>query len=325
MADLDNLAEQFLKEVPNFSSLEVEEKANSLIHWMWSQGFVGTPPDRYRALKNAYIGMTIRSVRSALPLTLVAIFCAIARRVGLHARACAYPGHVYAIVMDSPFSPDSSLDDRTKYRYYDLFDSKDNPAVSRESLISLLPPDEPSLITRYLSPSSTAELVTRMSQNIIVTLQLSEAELLQNNHGYPHVCEHSALYAALTAMVILGATRVTRHVVEHMMRRVPADFPMDVRFLEEEMVPRVGEEKQKKMLENVCAALRAEDAEMKPVCRRDTEENLAVMVPFPSSCLSCHASLAKQLVVAWVFERGRERDRTALVEVVRPMVRRLIL
>jgi len=181
--------------------------------------------------------------------------------------------------MDCPFASDSTQDDRSKYLYYDLFNDRENPAVSRDRLITFLgsQADDSSLIARYISPSSTAELVTRMAQNIIATLQLTEAELLQNNHGYPHVCEHSALYAALTAMVIMGATRVTRHVVEHMMRRVPADFPMDVRFLEEEMVPRISDEKQRKMLENVCAALRAEDAETKPVFRRDTDENKAVM------------------------------------------------
>lgn len=267
VADIDGLAAAFLAATPKFSSfVETEEKAVTLIKWMWSQGFSGfngAQMVRYRALKNVFIGLTIRTIRTAIPLTLVAIFCAIARRVGITAHPCAYPGHVLAIVEDPTTG---------RYQYYDVFRGPDkDPRADRANLLEGLTPDQ----LKVLAPASVSAMVIRAAQNLISTLQLQPMELLEVNRGYPNICEHSALYAALTAMVVLSVARPSMQVVEHMTRQIPADFPMDVRFLEEELLPRV-DVSGRQFLENVCGALRADT--LPPVSRRDNPENRSVLV-----------------------------------------------
>ena len=269
---LDDLAAEFLAATPEFTKLEkTEEKSVKLITWMWSKGFKGCPAEHYRALKNVFIGLTLRTVRSAIPLTLVAIFCALARRVGLTAYPCGYPAHVLAIV-ESP--------EDEEYQYYDLFTGPgSHPRMEKARLVENFMPGEN--IAVFLAPATVSSMVIRAAQNIIATLQLRPAERPGDNiSGYPEVDEHSTLYAALTAMVILRPKSgpIPPSIVEHMIQQIPSDFRMDVRFLEEELLPRVANKNFRDMTENVCGALRAEDTTPRNVARRNSPENQGVMV-----------------------------------------------
>ncbi|KAA8909794.1 Hemimethylated DNA-binding protein YccV like-domain-containing protein [Sphaerosporella brunnea] len=266
--DIDGLAMSFLATAPEFKTLCTEEKAIKLVHWMWDQGFKGTPAERYRALKNVFVGLTIRTIRTAIPLTLVTIFCAIARRVGLIAHPCGYPGHVLAIVED----PEDG-----EYQYYDLFPGPgSHPRTDRARLIEGFADD--SVASSLVAPATVSNMVIRAAQNIISTLQLPPPDREEQNNGYPEVCEHSTLYAALTAIVLLKQTGpISMHVIEHMTQQIPADFPMDVRFLEEELLPRIVDYRGRTLLENVCGALRAEDTMPRTVWRRDCPENHRVL------------------------------------------------
>jgi F-box protein 21 len=273
--DIDDLATSFLATTPEFESFDTEEKAIRLIHWMWDQGFKDTPAEHYRALKNVFIGLTIRTVRTAIPLTLVAIFCAIARRVGLVAHPCGYPNHVLAIVED----PEEG------YQYYDLFPGPDRLSrLDRSRLIEMAGGEN--VASSSITPATVSSMAIRAAQNIITTLQLPPAQRVEQNRGYPEVCERSTLYAALTAMVVLNqAGPVSLPVVEHLAQQIPADFPMDVRFLEEELLPRVVDPAGRRLLENVCGALRAEDTMPRTIWRRDCPENQRVLVRSIYLCL----------------------------------------
>jgi len=264
VADIDDLAAAFLAATPAFSSfVDTEEKAATLIKWMWEQGFRGTPV-QYRALKNVFVGLTIRKIRTAIPPTLVAIFCGIARRVGIIAHPCAYPGHVQAIVED----PETG-----QYQYYDVFHGPGEDLRKKARLMEGLSPDQ----LKLLVPASVSAMVIRVAQDLITTLQLQPTERVEVNRGYPEICEHSALYAALTAIVVLSIAKPSMQIIEHMMQQIPAGFLMDVRFLEEELLPRVNISG-RQLLENVCGALRAVDTTPLPVSRRDNPENRSVLV-----------------------------------------------
>lgn len=272
---LDGLATSFLATNPGFHALKnTEEKSVRLITWMWDQGFKGCPAEHYRALKNVFIGLTIRTVRTSIPLTLVAIFCALARRVGLVAYPCGYPSHVLAIV-EAP--------EDEEYQYYDLFAGPGtHPRTEKARLVEGFAPGE--AISAFLAPATVTSMVFRAAQNIIATLQLRPAERPGRGvSGYPEVCEHSTLYAALTAMVILKPfhEQISETVIEHMTQQIPSDFPMDVRFLEEELLPRITIPRARRLLENVCGALRAEDTMPRIVSRRNTPENQSVLVTCP--------------------------------------------
>jgi len=263
LADIDGFATAFLAATPEFSGLDAEEKAVTLIRWMWEQGFRKTNAVQYRALKNVFVGLTIRTVRTAIPLTLVTIFCGIARRVGIIAYPCAYPRHVLAIVEDPTTG---------QHKHYDIFQgSSGDPRTDKARLMEHLAPEE----FKALAPASVSSIVTRAAHNLVTSLQLVSMRRAEVNHGYPEICEHSALYGALTALVVLGITEPSMQIVEHMTRQIPADFPMDVRFLEEELLPRVSTSG-RQLLENVCGALRADT--LSPASRRDSPENKSVLV-----------------------------------------------
>jgi F-box protein 21 len=265
--DLDNFAAQFLSVTPDFEAFSTEERATALITWMWAQGFKGTCAGHYCALKNVFVGMTIRTIRTATPLTLVAIFCALARRVGLKAHPCGYPSHVLAIVEE----PNTG-----EYQYYDIFPGTGaDPRKDRARLIDNFIGDTQTLST-ILSPARTSLMIARAAQNIFNALQLPATERIAQNYGYPDICERATLYAALTAMAVLkpGPGPVTSEVVRQLTEQIPLNYPMDVRLLEEEL-PK-GDDRV--LVENVCGALRAEDSTPRAVYTRYSSENKHVLV-----------------------------------------------
>lgn len=269
--ELDELATQFLSHTPKFKTFSVQEKAQELIMWMWSSGFWGAAADRYRALKNTFIGMSLKpGYRTSIPLTLVTIFIALARRVGFTAHACSFPGMMYARVDSADGTP----------TFYDIFNkSKETCGVVSEAQLaahSILVGD--GLAATYRRPARTLDLVLRMASNIIHTLQLPTINRLMASNGYPPIYETSAMYAAVTAIVILNPNFVRQHIVPHLTQSISNTFPMDVRFLEEELLPCVAAEPEKDSLRKVCNALRAEDSTPKTAWRRDNPETCGVEV-----------------------------------------------
>ncbi|TGZ80158.1 YccV-like-domain-containing protein [Ascodesmis nigricans] len=261
---LDELAQRFLQETADFHAFSIPEQAEALTRWLWKEGYVDIPVNRYLALKNLFIGLTMRSVHSARPTTLVAIFCSIARRIGLTAHPCAPHNHAYAIVQDE--NGDSL--------YYDVFcTSRRAPLITTEEIAARIPDRQ--LWPAFLQPAGACLMVNRTAQALLHCLQRPALDLTQHNHGYPRICTKAALQAALTSIVMLSSAPLSPQIVTELTHFV-TKHPMDVRFLEEEVVPRVSGQEQRAMLENVCNAMRCEDSEVKTGSTRDTKENSAV-------------------------------------------------
>lgn len=294
LSDFDSLSQLFLSQTPEFYLLETSEKALALITFLWEQGFKACPLGHYRAMKNQFIGLTMRTVRTAIPLTLVAIFCAVARRVGMKAYPCGFPNHMLAIVeaegneavsvscasasagagaTAGKSSPTTAANPAAvNYQYYDLFCSPNrHPRLDKQRLLDDLSTHDPSLIPYLLSPSPILNIVLRQARNIINTCQLtSRAEADVINIGYPSINHTYALYSAIAAHVILKPG-YSHNYVTQMSEICNSYLPMDVRFLEEEILPTVPEGREKGMLTNVVGALRAQDEMPRTVARRDGE------------------------------------------------------
>jgi F-box protein 21 len=271
MKEFDSLTAEFLSATPKFDILDIQAKARALIRWMWKSGFKGASAERYRALKNMFIGMSLRpGLRTSIPLTLTAIFVAIARRAGFIAHACTLPGMVYLRVDAADGTP----------TFYDIFNVnfQTSGEVVETQLVAHSTLAGENLGLSYRRPAPTSELVLRMAGNIVHTLQLPHINRLMASNGYPPVYEHSAIYAALTAMVILNPTFARQHIVSHLTHQIPMQFPMDVRFLEEELLPRIDGKLERESLINVCNALRAEDSTPRSVWKRDNPETCGVEV-----------------------------------------------
>src|SRR5205823_8347529 len=122
----------------------VLQRAKKLAAFMRVEGFEGCTYEKYHELENSFMGFSIRHSRNTLPIISSAIFCALATRIGLRAYPCAFPYHVYTVVVD----------EKETFIYMDPFRNADE--VLRDELESRLRdmgiPSTASNVDQYLRP-----------------------------------------------------------------------------------------------------------------------------------------------------------------------------
>lgn len=261
-ACIDNLAKEVIRETPDFASLSTRHQSLTLASFLRARDFKGVSDDAYQALRNSFIGIALKNPdHESLPLISVAIYCCIAKRLGLDARPCGYPFHVYGLV----FAPkDKTLDGgylsssrEAEYMYIDPFRSE--MEVSEQTLRSKLR-DMGIPATKhwaFLRDSSTRELVLRTAKNImnsVQTIRQAEAGLYQGSPSHPpswlstHPDMDNAFYGTLWAMLILGAqpdettnavtiTTRRRQYLPYLCEHFQQHFPWDVTLMEEYVTP----------------------------------------------------------------------------------------
>ena len=250
---LDNLADQFRFQHPHFSDMKPRELATAVIAFMRRVGFTGASYENYHAFRNSFIGICLDSCRATLPLTTVAIFCALGCRLGLDVKPCELRYHAVAIVTDHS---DPTLSPEKRISFWDPY--KSHLEVFKSDLehqLRLVGVYRP-----YLVPSNTKDLVIRVSRNILTSERVADRD-------HAHEPERrAALYAALTAKVICG-TQASTQSLERMCTLMQSDFYMDVGFFENDM-SRLIELDDRLLLTNICNAVRKEDATPKKPMRR---------------------------------------------------------
>lgn len=258
--DLDRLAQGLLTEHADFHSFNTRAKASTLALYLRNQGFQGVPDTSYRALRNSFIGLVLQSpTHQSLPLISVAIFCAMAQRVGLDARPCGFLFHVYCLVyapaqhtLDGAYKPSSTgpLDSM----YLDPFRSSDE--VHQGDLLRVLrdmgvPSSEHST---FLSDTTTREMVLRTARNIMNSVQTIRQTQV-GVHGistawldaYPDM--DSAFYSTLWAMLLLGpgedgtagslasVSARRRQYLPYLLEHFQTHVAWDVALLEQYVIP----------------------------------------------------------------------------------------
>ncbi|KAI0012370.1 hypothetical protein F4779DRAFT_568378 [Xylariaceae sp. FL0662B] len=110
---LDNIASRFRSSHTNFNQMTTRQRAVALVRWLHSHNMTGLDDpagQTYYYLRNCLIGRALRDDQHpSLPIISVAIYSALALRLGMEAYPCALPCHFHAIVL-SP--PGMSLDNR---------------------------------------------------------------------------------------------------------------------------------------------------------------------------------------------------------------------
>jgi F-box protein 21 len=312
---IDGLAKGFMKEFPDFHDLSSRMKASTLASYLRDQGFEGVTNTSYRALANSFIGLVLSSsTHESLPLISVAIYCALARRVGLDARPCGYPGHVYTLVyaprnydLDGLYKPTSSsvLD----HMFLDVFRGCNE--VTRGELKRTLremgvPTSEHNF---FLSPTTTREMVLRTARNIMTSVQT----MRQNQAGVRGLqatwLTHrpdmdNAFYATIWAMLILGYTTEGSSISSPMTRRrqylpyllehFQTHFPWDITLLEHYVIPMFEGQPEGRRLQQFLHAMDQTDAVPKPVLSRDDK---SVNVKFKVGQLFQHKRYSYEGVV----------------------------
>ena len=223
---LDDIADNFQKNFSEFHDLTLREKAVSLARYVRMQNLVGLSNGEdvhYHDLQNNFIGHALREERhTSLPLISVAIYCSIARRLGLDTGPCCFPFHVIAVVRS----------EEQESFYFDPFQSAEEIPIS--SLITQLESMGASQhdFEKLLGIAPTTHVVGRCARNIITSIQTLPRVL----GGDLRPSTESAFYAALWALLIipsvtdedglsLGQTAYLPVIIDHLQTHFPTGTP----------------------------------------------------------------------------------------------------
>lgn len=177
---LDKLAVSFKEMHSDYQELGIRTKALTLASFLRAHDFRGVAQDdEYHNLPNNFIIRALNDPNHpALPLVCVAIYCALATRIGLNAKPCGFPMHVYAIVeqdgdrnLDGGPLSDSAERERM---YIDPF--REEVEVPSSHLTSQLNSMGASGVASesLLGPASTTEITLRTSRNIMHSVRMAQ-------------------------------------------------------------------------------------------------------------------------------------------------------
>jgi F-box protein 21 len=287
--DLDNMAKEVEAEHPEFRKLSTRQKATTLVQFMRDKGFRGVGEDSYRALRNSFIGLVLRSAgHESLPLITVAIYSALASRLGMDARPCGFIFHVYCIVyapddydLEGKYKPTRGSD--RDYMYLDPFRSTDE--INQNDLVRTLremgipAPQHKD----FLSPATTMEMTMRTGRNIMTSVQtirhteLGNGAVPQAVAAYPDI--ESSFYAVIWAFLFLNESTAgtgegavpdnrRRQYLPYLLNHFNTHCPWDISLLIKYVIPLFNEEPEQERLFNYIRTLNIEDSIPKPVSHR---------------------------------------------------------
>ncbi|KAF3912795.1 hypothetical protein AA313_de0200100 [Arthrobotrys entomopaga] len=266
---LYSMSLDILRTYRDFSEFTIQEKAVAIVRYMRSSGFLGCSHEGFHNLVNCFMGISMRSTKSTLPMVSCTIFCSLAQRLGLEARPCAYPYHVYVLVRESD----------NFHFYMNPHDGTD--LVFQSELETRLQDIGVELtqdnIAKFLHPATTKELVLRNARNILRNTPYARRRQRSDGHVEPEINIDAAEYAALFAIALLSSTWTTR-ILEPLCRCLQESFPLDVGLIENYIIPLANpESRPARLLKTICGALRNEDGMMRRSRRRSSPENRGVL------------------------------------------------
>lgn len=304
-ARLDDLAKCIDTQHPGFREHSPRQKAFLIVRYLRAQGLLGLKEgSHYHDLQNNFISIALQHVdHPSLPLISVAIYCCVARRLGLDVQPCSFPFHVLAIVKPaSGFDLDGNAVARGhigELMYMDPYTS--NEETPAESLLTRLRAIGTSTSNSgaYMNGSSAADMVLRTGRNIMNSVQVAHQHAIahQPRGGADHLTSvsdfpdtESAFYGALWASLLLGmppggdgpmaATMNRRQFLPYIIQHFETHFPTDVSLIERYLIPLFRNFGEHAQLVETIRVMRASDAVAKQVKPRTShvEENVRYKV-----------------------------------------------
>lgn len=240
--ELDRHAQRIRETAADFDELSTRQRAVTMAEYLIARGLVGNPdPATYHALRNNFISVALfDEPHTSLPLQSVAIYCAVARRLGVDARPSNVPGHVLAVVAAPPGQslegePDTS--DRQRRMHMDPWRQSNEvtPDELSQRLINAGVP--PYRHNDYVGGADTLEMVLRASRNILRSVESARL-------GSPSQLDvEAAQYSALWSKVILGdsspalATPRRLQCLQFLIVGLQKDYPEDCVLVREKVLP----------------------------------------------------------------------------------------
>ncbi|KAF7715124.1 Uncharacterized protein PECH_007625 [Penicillium ucsense] len=282
---LDDLVIQYQAADPESRTLTPRQQALSLSSWLRDHDLTGIQIGReYHALEHNFLGLALNSQgHNSLPLISAAIYCYVAREIGLNAHPCGFPFHVHVIVtpnlgfdMNGEALSDGEIGTPM---YLDPFrGARETPLADLRDQLVFLGASETEQAA-FLGPSQTSEIVQRCSRNIWTSIHSAPQGAPGHTSSVDVV---SAKYASLwSSMLLTGNSRPMdlRHHLPLLMELFATDFPSDIFLVEQYIVPLFqGLFEHEHILESL-HVMRAVDEIPKQVRRRTGEnQNIRFMV-----------------------------------------------
>ncbi|KAF5368433.1 hypothetical protein D9758_002258 [Tetrapyrgos nigripes] len=261
---LDSLIKQcrdFLNErgcptSPEDSGYSLPDICSHICEFLRSQGFGPVEAPNFHNMANLFPHSYLTTNKKTIPLSLVHVFVAIARGLGIAASPVAFPMRVIAHVS----SPDPSVDDF----YVDVFGSEDKAILS-------LRRDIPVLLARqgvlspvdHISPCLATPMLLRTGRNILAAL-----------HTAVRVSNSMAKDAILTAFSIHLLLTRSEPLIGQMFSQVDA---LDVAtFISEALVPGIGQSHISHHLSSACQEIMSQEVREAAVVRLRSEEETSI-------------------------------------------------
>lgn len=293
--ELERLANAVKARDPEFDGLSIRTKAVNIARFLRSEELVGNPnQEDYHALRNNFISIALfDEVHASLPLQSVAIYCAVARKLGVDAEPSNYPAHVHAVItapatmtLDGKRRTDTAAAE-PEAMYMDPWRSDEE--VPREQLTLRLRQmgAPPAQHAQFLGAAKKLEITLRTGRNIMNSVQeirsLQEIRLRQQRHSrahstpdYPDV--EAAWYSMLWSMMILGDSNADatlhrrRQCLSYLVEHFRRHFPEDLALVERHIVPMFESEREYGDLLQMIVDDRMVDRNAKPICRRPDKD-----------------------------------------------------
>lgn len=245
-SSLDGIAAVIRAGTPDFDSLPIRQKAILISEHLRNEGIVGmSHMEEYHALRNNFMSLALTGTdqgrKGCLPLQSVAIYCAIARRLGVDARPSNFPRHVHVVISaptdilldGTPRSDNGSTRSEIEMMHMDPF--RQNEEVAQEDLLRQLsqigvPPHR---YAEFLGPASELEMVLRTGRNILVSVDGLHMPGEESEDGDQQPDPDAAKYAALWSLFIQGdsdpgmATVGRRQATRFLLEKLQSDYPQD--------------------------------------------------------------------------------------------------
>ena len=273
---LDELSAQVLEQHSDLSTVDSRQGALMILSFLRERKLLGINDDTpYAALQNNLIGEALfRSNHTSLPLISAAIYCAVAQRLGIEARPCNFPLHVYVRVSitstNGPKSKESIHHSSEDVLYLDPFRSKnevDVKILTNELRLIGIPA---TMHENYIGPASTRDVVLRSTRNMMNRQRGDPASQQRRTWTRAFIDKETFDYAtfwAHTQLLPLAMQNIQYHISIGQLYQ--EHFPLDAGIIEEYLTPFLDEQHQNFFARTTRSA-RTEDSASRPIMRRDS-------------------------------------------------------
>ncbi|KAI1840305.1 hypothetical protein JX266_013482 [Neoarthrinium moseri] len=283
-AELDQIAQRIRICHPGMEAWSTRQKALAIARYLRCENIVGMLNEgQYHALQNNYLSTAFKE-HSSLPLQSVALYCAVARRLGVDASPSNYPQRVHAVVSESSnrtidAAESTATAEWTPERIYlDPWGSDEE--VSEDHLRTRLAQMGIPLHEHddYLGPASVIEMTRRTARNIMVSVEEARHRPASQ---VSHLDIEAAWYSMLWVMVILGygddatAGARRRQFIPYLIEHFQTHFPEDLGLLEKLPALFEGQGEHQPLLDMIVASRNSDCAER--VARPRSAPNAGVM------------------------------------------------